>query len=398
MINIKVKLIALGFLFLLPFLSNAQKISYQGELVSPENSSAVYYISKNNQKYSFFNEKIYFSWFDSFEYVKNISAEKANEYEYAGIIKLRPQIYENLNYILPDKTLVKQIDSPGYFYIENKQKRVFTNMEIFESNGFKYENAILADISEYPWGQTINSIEKNLLNNSEFIKPLTKTCDSDNDGLFDYDEKYIYYTDLNNTDTDNDGIIDGEEIKNNNSPNHTDKKLIEVDSDDDFLNDFFELKIGTDLMNPDSDNDLYLDGTEVAASYNPLDSAQGAKSEKLIKINLTEQSLEYYFDNILIDSFLISSGIYGMETPKDEFEILGKEDIKRYGGPGYDFDYPDTKWNLHFHTDQYRFYIHGAYWHNNFGNKMSHGCVNVSYDNMEPLYWFTDIGTKVVIE
>jgi len=87
-----------------------------------------------------------------------------------------------------------------------------------------------------------------------------------------------------------------------------------------------------------------------------------------------------------------------MDTPPGEFEILGKEDSKRYGGPGYDFDYPDTKWNLHFHTDQYRFYIHGAYWHDNFGHPMSHGCVNISYDNMEPLYWFTNIGTKVIIE
>ena len=372
--------------------------NYQGELVSADDSSAVYYISKDSQKYSFPNEKIYISWFDNFKYVKNVSTEKINEYEYGGAIKLRPQIYENLDYILPEKTLVKQINSPGYFYIENGQKRVFTTIEIFENNGFKIENAITADISEYPWGQTINSVENILLNSSQFIEPITKAHDFDQDGLSDYDEKYIYYSNLNNPDTDNDGIIDGEEIKNNNSPNHAHKKLIAVDSDQDYLNDAWEIIIGTDLMNPDSDGDLYLDGTEVAASYNPLDANSGTKSEKLIKVNLAKQHLEYYFDDKLMDSFPISSGIQEMDTPKGEFEILGKEDVKRYGGPGYDFDYPDTKWNLHFYTGQYRFYIHGAYWHNNFGHKMSHGCVNVSYDNMEPLYWFANIGTKVVIE
>ncbi len=214
----------------------------------------------------------------------------------------------------------------------------------------------------------------------------------------DYVEKYIYYTEMYNPDTDGDGELDGLEIKNNNSPRHQNQKLIAVDSDQDYLNDYFELKIGTDLMNADTDKDLYLDGTEVAASYNPLHSDSGKKSEKLIKINIAQQKLEYYFDNKLIDNFSISSGIRGMDTPTGEFIILDKEESKRYGGPGYDFDYPDTKWNLHFTTQKYRYYIHGAYWHNNFGNKMSHGCVNVAYDNMKDLYWFTNTGTKVVIE
>ena len=29
---------------------------------------------------------------------------------------------------------------------------------------------------------------------------------------------------------------------------------------------------------------------------------------------------------------------------------------------------------------------------------MSHGCVNVSYANMEPLYWWAQVGTKVLID
>ncbi|MFH0951427.1 MAG: L,D-transpeptidase, partial [bacterium] len=49
-------------------------------------------------------------------------------------------------------------------------------------------------------------------------------------------------------------------------------------------------------------------------------------------------------------------------------------------------------------TGKYRYYIHGAYWHNNFGQPMSHGCVNVAYDNMEDLYWYAQIGTKVIVE
>ena len=87
-----------------------------------------------------------------------------------------------------------------------------------------------------------------------------------------------------------------------------------------------------------------------------------------------------------------------MPTPQGEFKILAKVPSKNYGGTGFGFSYPNTKWNLHFTTRYWRYYIHGAYWHDNWGNVMSHGCVNVSYENMEPLYWWTQIGTKVVIE
>ena len=219
--------------------------------------------------------------------------------------------------------------------------------------------------------------------------------DSDQDGLSNIKEKTIYYTDPYNPDTDGDGYGDGLEIDNNYSPRHKGKRLIEVDSDQDYLNDYWELVLGTDLMNPDSDNDLYLDGTEVAASHNPL-SLETEKLEKLIKVNIAKQELEYFFDNKKLDSFLISSGLDGMNTPEGEFSVLDKVPRKHYGG--WNFDYPNTKWNLHFLTQKLRFYIHGAYWHNNFGQPMSHGCVNVSYQDMEPLYSFAQLGTKILIE
>jgi hypothetical protein len=43
------------------------------------------------------------------------------------------------------------------------------------------------------------------------------------------------------------------------------------------------------------------------------------------------------------------------------------------------------------------FYIHGAFWHDNFGQPMSGGCVNVAYENMEPLYNWADEQTKLII-
>jgi len=220
--------------------------------------------------------------------------------------------------------------------------------------------------------------------------------DGDKDGLSDYEEKHIYYTDPKNPDTDGDGYNDGLEIENNYSPRHGDaKRLIEVDSDNDYLNDSWELILETGLMNPNSDGDSYLDGTEVAAGYDPL-NPNPVKLEKLIKVNIDNQRLEYFFDNKKLDSFLISSGLDGMNTPEGQFNVIAKEPVKHYGGA--DFNFPNTKWNLHFTTQRYRYYIHGAYWHNNFGHKMSHGCVNVDYKDMEHLYWFSQLGTNIIIE
>lgn len=219
--------------------------------------------------------------------------------------------------------------------------------------------------------------------------------DTDGDGIPGDEEINIYATDPNKADTDGDGIPDGDEIVRGYSPRFGDKKkLIQVDSDKDYLNDAWELALGTGIMNPDSDGDGFLDGTEVASGFDPL-NAEPIRIEKRIEVDLKTQHLKYYFGDTLFGSFPISSGIARLPTPKGEFTVLDKVPVKHYAGVGW--DYPNTKWNLHFATKKLRYFIHGAYWHNKFGKPMSHGCVNVSYENMEPLYWFAQIGTRVVI-
>jgi len=173
--------------------------------------------------------------------------------------------------------------------------------------------------------------------------------------------------------------------------------FFKVDTDKDYLPDDWEKIIGTDVNNPDSDGDKYLDGTEVAAGFDPLDPKPVGVAKK-IEVSLAKQHLWYYFGDKLLADFPISSGVRGMLTPKGDYKVLAKVPVKVYGGKGYNFYFPNTKWNLHFATGKYRFYIHGAYWHNNFGRPMSHGCVNVSYANMEPLYWFAQVGTSISIK
>ena len=226
--------------------------------------------------------------------------------------------------------------------------------------------------------------------------PISAATDTDNDGLTDDEEINIYATDPKLADTDGDSFDDKTEIEHGYSPRFFDKKLTEVDSDNDYLPDAWELALGTGLMEPDSDGDKYLDGTEVRAGFDPLNSDPNAKLEKLISVDLTKQQLTYSFGGKALETFSISSGLPGTLTPQGQFAVITKRDLVNYRGTNY--DYPNTKWNLRFAWGQgFSYYIHGAYWHNNFGKPMSHGCVNVSYDNMERLYDWAQIGTKITI-
>lgn len=220
--------------------------------------------------------------------------------------------------------------------------------------------------------------------------------DTDGDGLTDEEETGLYATDPALADTDADGYNDKLEIEHGYSPRFFAKKLIEVDSDLDYLPDAWEIKLGTGIKEPDGDHDLYLDGTEVRAGYDPLNPAPSAKLEKLVSVDLKTQQLAYSLGGKVLEEFPISSGLPGTPTPVGEFSVLTKRPTVHYQGLG--FDYPNTKWNLRFaYGYKLSYYIHGAYWHNNFGKPMSHGCVNVAYENMERLYTWAQVGTKVII-
>lgn len=128
------------------------------------------------------------------------------------------------------------------------------------------------------------------------------------------------------------------------------------------------------------------------------DTVTGAGvAEKKIVISLDEQRLMYFEGPKIMGDFRISSGLVRTPTPKGEHVVSVKKPIVNYVGAGY--NYSNTKWNLLFKPNpRGNYYIHGAYWHNNFGRPMSHGCINVAYENMEKLYDWADVGTRVIVQ
>ncbi len=173
------------------------------------------------------------------------------------------------------------------------------------------------------------------------------------------------------------------------------ESLLKRDTDNDGLADYLEANINTDYQNEDSDGDGYADGVEIAHGFSPLDP--GPKHYgKRIEVSKDRQTLSYFVGPHHINSFLVSTGLWGTDTPEGEFEVEKKIDSHLYQGS--DYYYPNTKYNLRFKFhERGSYYIHGAYWHNNFGKRMSHGCVNVSYRDMEHLYAWADMSTPVSI-
>jgi lipoprotein-anchoring transpeptidase ErfK/SrfK len=163
------------------------------------------------------------------------------------------------------------------------------------------------------------------------------------------------------------------------------------DADGDGLADYDEVLFQTDPHNPDTDGDGVGDGMEVQLQTDP-NSWSPDQLQKHIDVELKTQTLTYSVGQYQMKKIKISSGVKGKETPKGTYAVLDKLPVVEYKGPGY--DYKNTKWNLKFlKGTEGNYYIHGAYWHNNFGRPMSHGCINVSYKEMEPLYNWAQVGT-----
>ncbi len=127
------------------------------------------------------------------------------------------------------------------------------------------------------------------------------------------------------------------------------------------------------------------EATEVSEQV-VLGTTNAAGEEKWIEVSLDEQKLRAWEGNRLVMDFPISSGKWA-PTPKGTFNIWYKtRSQKMEGGSkalGTYYYLPNVPHNMFFYQG---YAIHGAYWHNNFGNPMSHGCVNSPLAQVGPLW------------
>ncbi len=106
------------------------------------------------------------------------------------------------------------------------------------------------------------------------------------------------------------------------------------------------------------------------AVYNP------APGERWIEVILSEQALIAWEGETEVRRMVVSTGLPGTPTVSGRYHIYLKALSRRMTGPGYDL--PNVPHVLFFYLG---YAIHGAYWHDNFGTPMSHGCVNLKLDD-----------------
>lgn len=123
-----------------------------------------------------------------------------------------------------------------------------------------------------------------------------------------------------------------------------------------------------------------------------------SRLDEHILVDLSEQHLYAYENGVLLRDFPISAARRPWKTPTGEFKVMRKLPVHTYRwfdrAGNLLYDLPNVEYNLEFTP---HIYIHYAYWHNNFGRPMSHGCVNAPYDGVQWLYGWANVGTPVVV-
>jgi lipoprotein-anchoring transpeptidase ErfK/SrfK len=125
--------------------------------------------------------------------------------------------------------------------------------------------------------------------------------------------------------------------------------------------------------------------------------APAGGGERWIEVSLSQQYLWAWEGNTVVLETYVSTGRPGFDTPEGTFYINTKLESQTMSGVigGEAYNVPDVPWVMYFTDEGHA--LHGTYWHNNFGNTMSHGCVNLPMDVAEWMYGWADIGTRVVI-
>lgn len=135
---------------------------------------------------------------------------------------------------------------------------------------------------------------------------------------------------------------------------------------------------------------------------------------KRIDISIPEQIMRVYQGDALVLESYISTGLEPNHTEIGNFHIRIKFEQQDMSGftsdtgevvglgeagsvegtqTGNSYQVSDVPNVMYFNYEAEA--LHGAYWHNNFGQRMSHGCVNQPLDVAAFMYDFAPLGTPV---
>lgn len=163
-----------------------------------------------------------------------------------------------------------------------------------------------------------------------------------------------------------------ENVKNENKRIYINlKKQVLEAYDGDTL--FMKTKISTGLKDSPTESGEYFIHYKTPSRYMQDDATS-------TKVFYTATSTEVLANG---ESIISTSTKFSLVSTKD------KTNYKEY------YDLPGVPFTMYFDTDGKA--IHGAYWHNNFGTRHSHGCINLNLKDSEKLYAWSPAGTSVIV-
>ncbi len=123
----------------------------------------------------------------------------------------------------------------------------------------------------------------------------------------------------------------------------------------------------------------------------PVERPADVVTDHWVSIDLYEQVMIAYEGERPVFTTLVATGLPRWPTEEGIFNIYWRrqrEDMS-WGTPGDDFYFlEEVPWTMFF--DEGRA-LHGAYWHDGFGYRRSHGCVNLPITDAHWLYeWVAD--------
>ncbi|MBX3003091.1 MAG: L,D-transpeptidase [Anaerolineales bacterium] len=119
--------------------------------------------------------------------------------------------------------------------------------------------------------------------------------------------------------------------------------------------------------------------------------------QKWVEVSIPEQRMWAYEEGeLLLDTkvstgipYLVSTNGIPTATPKGSFSVFSKMPVRHMGDGTTNadveaYELPGVPWVSFFH--EWGVAFHGTYWHDNYGNEMSHGCVNMKPAEAKWLY------------
>lgn len=129
----------------------------------------------------------------------------------------------------------------------------------------------------------------------------------------------------------------------------------------------------------------------------PTRAGEIITDKKLITVDIGKQKLFAWEGGKIVHETRVSTGMQYTPTVKGSFTIRRKiplQDMKGNYPPYPPYKLKDVPHVMYFYG---AYAIHGTFWHNKFGSRASHGCVNVPVASAEWLYHWADSGTRVEV-